>query len=205
MVPVSNMEPRFNFAPMQRGVVVWLDKEGWREPVVSRWGLVPSWSKDGKMPGMTIIAMAETVATKPTYRSAFKARPCLVVAEGFYEWKKLGQKDKQPYFITRKGSRPFAFAGFWEWWRAKDAPKQEPGLETFTIITCETNSLCAEVHDRMPVMLVPEDFSKWLGTPEDRAALMKPFDSNDMEMWPVGAAVGNVKNQGPELIERVAA
>ena len=109
--PISNLEPGYNFAPMQRGPVVRLDKEGRREPAILRWGLVPSWSKDDKSGAAMINAKAETVAEKPAYRSAFKSRPCLVVADGFYEWAKVGPKEKQPYFITTKNSEPFAFAG----------------------------------------------------------------------------------------------
>ena len=99
--PISNLEPRFNFAPMQRGVVVRLDKEGRREPVIMRWGLVPSWSKDDKAGAAMINAKAATVAEKPAYRSAFKSRPCLVVADGFYEWAKVSPKEKQPYTNLR--------------------------------------------------------------------------------------------------------
>jgi SOS response associated peptidase (SRAP) len=91
----------------------------------------------------------KTVAEKPAYRAAFKARPCLVVADGFYEWAKVGPKEKQPYFITTKGRAPFVFAGLWELWRAKEAHKEEPGLERFTILTTEPNALCAPIHNRM--------------------------------------------------------
>lgn len=170
-----------------------------------RWGLVPSWSNDDKMGAAMINAKAETVAEKPAYRSAFRARPCLVPADGFYEWKAVGPKEKQPYFITTKDKYSFAFAGLWEWWRAKDAPKDEPGLETFTILTTEPNMLCAPIHSRMPVILAPEDWGGWLGTPEDRKKLLRPFPAEPMECWPVGKAVGNVRNQGSELIEREAA
>ncbi len=194
--------PRFNFAPMQRGVVVRIDKESRREPVIMRWGLVPSWSKDDKSGAAMINAKAETVAEKPAYRSAFKSRPCLVVADGFYEWAKVGPKEKQPYFITTKDRAPFAFAGLWEWWRGKDTPKDGPGLETFTILTTEPNTLCAPIHDRMPVILAPEDWDKWLATPDDRKALLRSFPAEKMECWSVGKAVGNVRNDRPELIER---
>jgi putative SOS response-associated peptidase YedK len=201
--PISNLEPRFNFAPMQRGVVVRLDKEGRRQPVIMRWGLVPSWSKDEKSGAAMINAKAETVAEKPAYRAAFKARPCLVVADGFYEWAKVGPKEKQPYFIALKNKTPFAFAGLWEWWRAKDAPNDAPGLETFTILTTEPNTLCAPIHNRMPVILAREDWPKWLGTPEDRKTLLHSFPAEKMECWPVGQAVGNVRNDRPELIANI--
>ena len=201
--PISNLQPRFNFAPMQRGVVVSLDKEGRREPAIMRWGLVPSWSKDDKAGAAMINAKAETVAEKPAYRSAFKARPCLVVADGFYEWKAIGPKEKQPYFITLKDKEPFAFAGLWEWWRAKEASKDEAGLETFTILTTEPNALCAPIHNRMPVILAPDDWPRWLGTPDERKSLLRSFPADRMEYWPVGKVLGNVKNEGAGLIERV--
>jgi putative SOS response-associated peptidase YedK len=200
----SNFPPRFNIAPTQLSFVVRLDKAGNRALAEMKWGLVPSWSKDARMMGATFNAKSETVAEKPAFRAAFKARPCLVVADGFYEWKKLGPKEKQPYFITRADAKPFAFAGLWEWWRAKDAGPDAPGLETFTILTCAPNALCAQVHDRMPVMLAPEDWTAWLATPEQRKALLRPFPAGDMTMWPVTRAVGNVKNTGPELVEPIA-
>src|SRR6202166_2775889 len=146
IAPISNLEPRFIFAPMQRGSVIRLDKEGRRQPAMMRWGLVPSWAKDEKGGFKMINAKAETVAEKPSFRSAFKARPCLVPADGFYEWMKVSATEKQPYFITTKSKEPFAFAGLWEWWRSKEAPKDDPGLDTFTILTTETNALCAPIH-----------------------------------------------------------
>ena len=202
--PISNFEPRFNFAPMQRGPVVRLDKEGRREPVIMRWGLVPSWSKDDKDGARCINAKAETVAEKPSFRAAFKARPCLVPADGFYEWAPLGAVGKQPYYITLKDKEPFAFAGLWEWWRAKEAPKEEPGLETFTILTTEPNALCAPIHNRMPVILAPDDWPRWLSTPDDRKSLLRSFPADRMECWPVGKAVGNVGNEEPELIHPIS-
>ena len=200
----SNFPPRFNIAPTQSSLVVRLNKAGERELADMKWGLVPSWSKDAKMAGSTFNAKSETVAEKPAFRAAFKSRPCLVVADGFYEWKKLGPKEKQPYFITRVDAKPFAFAGLWEWWRAKDADADALALETFTILTCAPNALCAHVHDRMPVMLAPEDWNAWLATPDQRKALLRPFPDDEMTMWPVTSAVGNVKNTGPELVEPIA-
>ena len=182
-----------------------LHKEGRREPAIMRWGLVPSWSKDDKAGAAMINAKAETVAEKPAYRAAFKARTCIVPADGFYEWTKVGPKEKQPYFITTKGRAPFAFAGLWEWWRAKEAVRDEPGLETFTILTTEPNALCAPIHNRMPVILAKDYWVRWLGTVDDRKSLLRSFPADRMECWPVGKAVGNVKNQGPELIAKIMA
>src|SRR5579862_3706165 len=110
LVPLSNLQPRFNFVPTDTGPVIRLDKEGRREPVMMRWGLVPSWSKDTTPAAQCINAKAETVAEKPSFRDAVRMRPCLVPADGFYEWAKVGPKDKQPYFITTRNAEPFAFA-----------------------------------------------------------------------------------------------
>jgi putative SOS response-associated peptidase YedK len=144
-----------------------------------------------------INARAETVRQK--FKAAFEQRPCLVVADGFYEWKKQ-DKEKQPYFITRKNNAPFAFGGLWERWRRPDG---EP-LETFSIVTTEPNALAAQVHDRMPLMLSPDMWSGWLGTPVERTALLKPFPAATMEMWPVSKRVGNVANDDPELVRPIA-
>jgi putative SOS response-associated peptidase YedK len=207
LTPQSNLQPRFNFAPTDTGPVIRLDREGRRQPAMMRWGLVPSWSKDGKGGAAMINAKAETVDEKPAYRKAFASRPCLVPADGFYEWKQIGPKEKQPYFITTTFEEPFAFAGLWEWWRAKDVPSDAPGLETFTILTTEPNALCAPIHNRMPVMLAQEDWWRWLGTPEDRNTVLAHamFPAERMECWPVGRAVGNVRYEGPQLIGRATA
>jgi len=207
LTPLSNLQPRFNFAPTDMGPVVRLDREGRREPVMMRWGLVPSWSKDDRGGAAMINAKAETVTEKPAYRAAFQFRPCLVVADGFYEWAKIGRREKQPYFITTRDREPFAFAGLWEWWRANDAPRDAPGLQTFTILTTAPNSLCAPIHNRMPVMLAKDDWATWLGTPEDRIGVLGRaiFPAERMACWPVGKAVGNVRNEGPQLIDRSAA
>jgi putative SOS response-associated peptidase YedK len=194
IAPVSNMRPRFNFAPLQSQVVIRLDGEGRREPRLMRWGLVPSWSTDDSAAAKCINAKSETVATKPSFRTAFKTRLCLVPADGFYEWEKLPGGAKRAWFITTAAAEPFAFAGLWDWWRPKDASQDAPGLETFTILTTEPNSLCAQIHNRMPVMLAKDDWPRWLGDPEARAALLRPFPAERMERWPVGSAVGNVRN-----------
>jgi putative SOS response-associated peptidase YedK len=201
--PIPNTPARYNIAPMQQSLVVRVC-DGRRELVPMRWGLVPFWSKDDKSGASMINAKAETVADKPAYRAAFKARPCLVVADGFYEWAGVGPKEKQPYFITLKNNAPFAFAGLWEHWRADYATQDDPGIETFTILTTEPNALCAPIHDRMPVILAPDDWDKWLGMADDRRTLLRSFSADKMECWPVGNAVGNVRNDAPELVERVS-
>src|SRR5262249_53979025 len=134
-----------------------LDRSGDREIAMLRWGLIPYWAKDERIGFKAINARAETVATAPAFREAFKHRRCLVPANGFYEWKKLPGGRKQPYLIQMRGGSPFSFAGLWERWKKGETP-----IETFTIITGEPNSLAAELHDRMPVILDPDDYDTWL-------------------------------------------
>lgn len=190
--PTSNFEPRYNIAPTQ---LCWIvrERDGKRELAQLRWGLLPPFAKSPAEGARMINARSETVAKSPAYRVPFKSRPCLVVAGGFYEWKpETG--GKQPYFITTKNHEPFAFAGLWE-------PHHITEQDTFTLLTCPPNDLCATVHDRMPVMLAREDWPKWFMTPEERTKLLQPFPAERMEMWPVTKAVGSPKNTGPELVE----
>ncbi len=196
-VPKSNFPPRYNIAPTQNSFIVRLNKEGKRELAELRWGLVPFWAKDLKTGSKMINCQSETADTKPSFRAAFKARRCLVVADGFYEWP---TRDK-PRFITLKDNAPFAFAGLWESWGPKDGDR----IETFTILTTTPNSFMAKVHHRMPCMLAPETWPLWLGEKEAPVeklkALCKPFPSKPMTSWLVDPRVGNVKNNGPELVE----
>jgi putative SOS response-associated peptidase YedK len=189
----SNFQPRYNIAPTDMCWVV-RERDGARELVSLRWGLLPSWAKDIKVGASMINTRAETAPQK--FKAAFENRPCLVVADGFYEWKKDG-KEKQPYFLTLKDNAQFAFGGLWERWR-EDWP-----IETFTIITTTPNELAATVHDRMPLVLSPDMWGGWLGPPETRASLMKPFPADRMEMWPVSKRVGNVDNDDPDLMKPV--
>jgi putative SOS response-associated peptidase YedK len=191
----SNFLPRYNIAPTQCSLVV-RENGGRRELAELRWGLLPPWAKSAAAGARMINARAETVATSRAHRTVFEKRPCLVVADGFYEWKKFGPAEKQPYFITTKAKAPFAFAGLWE-------PKSIAPQDTFTILTCAPNELCVQVHDRMPVILAPEDWPKWLGTQAKRARLLRPFDAGRMDMWPVSKAVGSPRNDAPGLIEPV--
>lgn len=197
--PQSNFQPRFNLAPTQLAPVVRL-KDGRRELAFLKWGLVPSWSKDMSGAAGMINAKAETLADKPEYRSAFRHRRCLVVADGFYEWKKVTPKEKQPYFFTLKDNEPFALAGMWESW----IPREGPRIETFAIATCAPNSVVMPVHDRMPVILSRDTWKAWLGeelvSPERLKTLLKPFASERMECWAVDKRVGNVANDEPQLV-----
>jgi putative SOS response-associated peptidase YedK len=147
-----------------------------------------------------INARAESVAEKPSFRSAFKKRRCLVPGDGFYEWKKTAKK-KQPFYIRMKDGQPFAFAGLWERWHPPDGKE----VETFTIITTEPNDLMRTIHDRMPVILHPKDFEAWLNPGiEDAqrlAHLLRPFPAENMEARPVSARVNSPKNDGPQCLE----
>ena len=195
------IEPSYNIAPMTYQPVVRLERDtGERELVPMRWGLVPYWSKDSKSAFSTINARAETVTTNPTYREAVKRRRCLIPADGFFEWKKLDAKNKQPYAIAPGDGSMLAFAGIWERWRDK-ATRED--LETYSIITTEPNELMAPIHSRMPVILAPRDYGRWLA-PADPARLpidlLRPFDSDKLQAWKVSTDVGNVKNDRPDLI-----
>ena len=177
-------------------------KSGQRVVTHKRWGLLPSWAKDIKFGVRTINARSETVDEKPAFRSAFKRRRCLVPASGYFEWKKLDAKTKQPYNIVKKDRTLFAMAGLWETWKN---PADQNTVESFTVITVDSNTLTSEVHDRMPAILSPQDFDVWLDSEfEDNAklkTLLKPYDSDDMELYPVNRCVGNVRNKGSECIE----
>jgi len=151
--------PRWNIAPTQRVPVVRQDRnEPNRTFALVRWGLIPAWAKDASIGFKTINAVSETAADKPAFRDAMRQRRCLIPADAFYEWRKLGMKEKQPYSFGMLDDSVFAFAGLWERW-------QEPAsefIETCTILTTKPNSLVADVHDRMPVILRPEDYDLWL-------------------------------------------
>jgi len=197
-----DLKPRYNVAPTDVVPVCRLNRSGQREIAMLKWGLIPYWADDPKIGYRTINARAETVATAPAFREAFRRRRCLIPASGFYEWKKLDNGDKQPYLIQMRDGSPFSFAGLWERW----ARGAEP-IETFTIITGEPNSLAAELHDRMPVILDPADYDAWL-TARDTAisqAMLQPFPAQLMTAFPVSKRVNSPKNDDPDLIAPIAA
>lgn len=197
--PSDEDRPRYNIAPTTRVPVITL-ADGKRSLELMRWGLVPSWAKDLKISYSTFNARADTVATKPAFRAAWKAgRRCLIVTDGFYEWRK---SDKQPFCIALGNRQPMLMAGLWETWKPKDG---EP-VKSCTIITTEPNKLVGELHDRMPVIIGDEDIPAWLGEEPitDPVSLPKPFPAERLTMWPVSKAVGNVKNQGANLAEPVS-
>ncbi len=204
--PTPNFAPTWNLAPTDPIPIVRRDRDDrLRRLDVVRWGLIPYWAKDIKIGYSTINARCEDIESKPAFREAFRRRRCLVALDGFYEWKKLGGKDKQPYAIALKGGGLIAMAGIWETWHS---PAGET-VHSATIVTCVPNPLVAELHDRMPVILPPSAWPAWLGEenvdrPEALKALLAPYPADDMLMWPVDKRVGNVRNNDPALIEPVA-
>jgi putative SOS response-associated peptidase YedK len=201
--PPEQAPPRFNIAPTQPVAAVRLgDDKSTRQFASLRWGLIPSWADDPSIGSRMINARAETVADKPAFRSAFRRRRCLVLADGYYEWKKEGSR-KQPYLIHMADDRPFAFAGLWEHWE-----KGEEGpWETCTIITTEANDLTRALHDRMPVILKEDDHELWLDVDfEDRSqlqSLLRPYASDEMAYNAVSTHVNNPKNDDPKCVETV--
>ena len=192
--------PSYNVAPQSVQPVVRLGRDGGKpEFALLRWGLVPHWAKDAKIGYSTINARAEEAATKPAFREALRQRRCLVPADAFYEWQKCDAKSKQPFAIGLKSGGPFAFAGLWERWR----PKEGEALETFTILTTDPNELLEPIHDRMPVILEPKDYRRWMepaSFERPPVDLMRPFPAQSMIAWPVSERVGNVRNDDPELL-----
>jgi len=200
----AEVRPRYNIAPTQAILAVRQIEQGAKcELARLFWGLVPSWAKDSKGAYACINARADSVATKPTFRSVFKKRRCLVLADGYYEWRKEG-KIKQPYFFEVDGGQPFAFAGLWEWWRSPQ-DKDGPGLESCALITTDPNELQSTLHDRMPVILNPARYDAWLDPANDNRdqlqVMLIPFSSERMTVRPVSRHVSNARNEGPECLK----
>lgn len=202
--PAPNFAPSWNVAPTDPLPVVRYDaKDRQRRLDVMRWGLIPYWAKDIKIGFSTFNARAEEIDTKPAFREAFRQRRCLVPLANFYEWQKTAA-GKQPYAIALKGGGLMAMAGLWETWRSPAGER----IRSFTIVTTAPNELCASLHNRMPVVLKPEAWPRWLGEePADASQLkaqLAPYPSEDMICWPVSPRVGNVKNNDPGLVEPVS-
>jgi len=189
---------RFNVAPTQDVPVVRLI-DGERVMTHMHWGLIPCWAKDRKIAYKTINARAETVATKPAFRAAYKARRCLIPASGFYEWKR-DIAPKVPHFFHKPDDEPLGFAGIWETWK-----RDEETLESCSIVTTQANDMMAELHNRMPVILDAQDFDWWMaGDVREVGQLLKPCPSAWLDAYPISREVNNARNQGPALIERLA-
>jgi putative SOS response-associated peptidase YedK len=199
---LGDYRPRWNAAPTSELPVV-TSSAGGRTLEVMRWGLIPSWAKDDKIARTTFNARAEGIDSKPAFRNAWQAgRRCLVIADGYYEWRK---KDKQPFAMALGNRGLMTFAGLWDLWRAPDGTT----IKSFTIITTRANALAATIHDRMPVILSPDCWPAWLGeieaTLDQLKAMLSPYPSERMAMWPVDRRVGNVRNDSPDLFEPIQA
>lgn len=192
-------EGRFNIAPTVQVPVVRRGDDG-REIVAMRWGLVPGWARDMKGPLLNN-ARADSVAEKPSFRTAFARRRCLIPADGYYEWETIG-KQKLPWLYEVDEGAPFSFAGLWDSWQPKEQPAADPLLST-AIITTDANNLCAEVHDRMPVIVPEAAYAAWLDPatpPEALLALLVPFPAERMSARRVSARLNNSRNQGADLL-----
>lgn len=191
--------PRYNIAPSANILAVRNAQDGERELVSLKWGLVPHWSPDPKTAYSTANAKAETVDTKPAFRTAFKSRRCLIPVDGWYEWQLLpDQTFKQPWHYHAADDRPVGIAGLWEHWEHGDQV-----LESCTLIVCEANALAKRVHDRMPVILDESDWASWLDpavSPLIAKELLKPCPKDWLRVHPVSRAVSYARNDGPELI-----
>ena len=192
-------ERRYNIAPTQEVLTVVGGEK--RRGGFMRWGLIPHWAKDPKIGSRMINARAETVAEKPSFRTALRRRRCLVLADGFYEWQRVG-KNKKPMRIVMRSGKPFAFAGLWETWRDPEGTV----IPSCTIITTTPNDLLKPIHNRMPVIL-PRDIEEfWLDeSVDDPVALtsvLTPYFDDAMEAYEVSSLVNSVANKGPEVLER---
>ena len=213
------VEPNYNVAPTNGIIAVAAASRSESAPPAVRafhWGLVPVWAKDTKIGSSMINARSETLAEKPTFKGLLLRRRCIIPIDAFYEWQSppsgspLGAKGKplkQPMFIHRADNQLLAVAGLWSAWRDKAAPDDAPWLHSCTIITTSANTTMAPVHDRMPAILTPGVWSRWLDPAFNDASLLAaclvPAPDDVLEMYPVSTLVNNVRNKGAELIERV--
>jgi len=192
---VPEVKPRYNIAPTQSIAAVRVGADDSRELALLRWGLIPFWAKDPSIGNRMINARAETVAEKPSFRAAYRKRRCLVLADGFYEWRK-GSDGKTPYYISLASGEPFAFAGLWEDWRAKDS---DESLQSAAIITTSANDFMSQLHQRMPVVLEKDSADRWLDG-DDQLLSDAAESSPRFRAWPVDRRVNNARNEGEDLV-----
>ena len=192
--------PRYNIAPSAYVAAVLNDGSKTVAPI--RWGLIPSWAKDPRIGNRMANARAEGIAEKPSFREPFKHHRCLVLADGFYEWKAVPKGPKQPYYFRLKSGEPFAFVGLWDEWKDADGNPSK----TCCLITTTPNALTEKVHDRIPVILRPDQYELWLsqGEPPKEKLLecLKPYPAEEMECWRVSRVVNDPKNDREECIKR---
>ncbi len=192
------LPPRYNIAPTQPVAAI-REQDGFRRLNMLRWGLLPFWAKSSSVGARMINARAETVATKPAFRQAFKKRRCVIPADGFYEWMRSGN-EKLPYLFRLRSGEPFAFAGLWERWHN---PQDDSTIDSCAIITTTPNSLVAKVHDRMPAIMSDDACALWLQTDSDPAeleSLLRPWPEAEMEAVPVSKRVNNPRNDSPDIL-----
>lgn len=201
-------EPNFNTAPTTDIFVVYEDGSA-RRLDTFHWGLVPRWAKDLSAGNRMINARAETVASKPAFRHAFAKKRCIIPVDGFYEWKAPapGTRTKQPYFIHRPDGEPYAFAGIWEQWQGPGPGGEDTTVRSTAIITGAANGAMSTIHDRMPIILAPSEWSTWL-SPEVQdldllGRLLVPAPDGLIEMHAVSTEVNNVRNKGSHLVDEV--
>jgi putative SOS response-associated peptidase YedK len=198
VVIAAELSPRYNIAPSQPVAVIANNDP--RRIVFFRWGLVPSWAQDPSIGSRLINARAETLAQKLAFRAAYRSRRCLVLADGFYEWRKEGGR-KQPFYVRLRSGKPFAFAGLWESWRSP----QDETLLSCAIITTDANELLSPIHDRMPVILDPAAYDLWLDpaarSPIDLQKWLRPYPAAEMVAYAVSPRVNNPDNEGPENLK----
>lgn len=206
--PAPNFKADWNKPPSEPMLVAIRSESGKRVPKMMRWGLLPYWAKDEKLSYTTFNARSEEFTTRPAFKNAWqKGQRCLVVTDGFYEWKNLDPKgkNKQPYAIAMADGM-MVMAGLWEKW--KD-PKSGNEVLSCTVLTCQPNDVMSGLHDRMPVILEERDWPKWLGevpaTEDELLGLLKPCPDEALKIWPVGKDAGNVKNNGADLLRTAEA
>ena len=198
----ADLAPRYNIAPSERMPVIVQHEENRKIEVMS-WGLVPSWSKEPKPPFSTFNARAEGIAEKPAFRLPIRRRRCLIPADGFYEWGKTGSR-KQPYFIHMRDDRLFAFAGLYDIWHGEGGQE----IISYTIITGEPNDVIAPLHNRMAVILRPEDEAEWLDPgvtdPFQVTRLLKPYPADEMDVYPVSSLVNRAGYDTADMVAPMA-
>ena len=195
----SQFAPRFNIAPTQP--VLAIPNDGANRADFFIWGLIPSWAKDPAIGNRLINARGETLAEKPSFRGSYKYKRCLILADGFYEWKvQPGTKVKVPHFIHMKDRKPFAFAGLWDEWHSSDGSQ----IRSCTIVTTEPNELISPFHNRMPVILSSDSYAQWIDpavrTPDSLQALVKPYPAEEMAAYHVSTLVNSPQNDRPECV-----
>jgi putative SOS response-associated peptidase YedK len=199
----GQLAPRYNIAPTQP--ILAIPNNGTNRADFFVWGLIPSWARDPSIGARMINARSETLAEKPSFRAAYRRRRCLIPASGFYEWRaRPGMKVKVPHFIHLRSGDPFAFAGLWEEWHAPDGS----GIKSAAIITTQPNELMAPIHDRMPVILPPEAYTRWLApaplSPADLQGLLTPYPAEAMGAYPVSPLVNSPANDRRECLAQIA-